>query len=146
MRLDVYQRETSLIAAEQSSLLDEASDRLNAGACLNRLELNGVLHALQVLIENAIGKSKQLLTVSGRPVPVSAYDSFDALAARGIIGKEQIDEWRSAIGLRNKIVHDYMNIDMELVKGLVREKRYRFVTDFLMTEFDDETLAKQLIR
>jgi uncharacterized protein YutE (UPF0331/DUF86 family) len=136
MRLDIYQRETSLIASEQSSLLDEVRDRLNAGSLLSRLELNGVLHALQVLVENSIGKSKQLLVLSGRPVPVSAYDCFEALAVLKIIATEQIDEWRSAIGLRNKIVHDYMNIDMELVKELVREKRYQFVTDFLLKEFD----------
>jgi len=144
MRLDVYQLETALIAAGQSSLLDEVADRLVAGGTLSRLELNGVLHALQVLIENSIVKTKQLLNCSGHPVPVSAYDSFTALADKGIIGHEQLDEWRSAVGLRNRIVHDYMNIDMELVKNLVREKRYRFITEFLMTTFDAETLKKML--
>ncbi len=144
MRLDVYQMETATIAAEQSSLLDEAADRLAAGGVLSRLELNGVLHALQVLVENSIGKSKQLLNFSGYQVPVSAYDSFTALADKGIIRHEQLDEWRSAIGLRNRIVHDYMNIDMEMVKDLVRGKRYRFVTEFLLTTFDAETLKKML--
>jgi uncharacterized protein YutE (UPF0331/DUF86 family) len=142
MRLDVYQKETALIAAEQSSLLDEAADRLLTGGVLSRLELNGVLHALQVLVENSIGKTKQLLNFSGHQVPVSAYDSFTALADNGIIGHEQLDEWRSVIGLRNRIVHDYMNIDMDLVKDLVREKHYRFVTEFLMTAFDTETMKK----
>lgn len=50
MQLDLYQNETSLIAQEQSSLLDEASERLKAGGILSRLEQNGILHALQVLI------------------------------------------------------------------------------------------------
>jgi uncharacterized protein YutE (UPF0331/DUF86 family) len=140
MRLDVYQREAALIAAEQSSLLDEAADRLNAGGVLSRLELNGVLHALQVLVENSIGKAKQLLNVTGHQVPISAYDSFNALADSGIIRHERLDEWRSAIGLRNRIVHDYMNIDMELVKGHVRGKHYQFVTEFLITTFDAEYL------
>jgi uncharacterized protein YutE (UPF0331/DUF86 family) len=142
MRFDIYQRETSVIASEQSSLLDEAGERLNAGKSLNRLELNGVLHALQVLVENSIGKSKQLLAMHGRQIPVSAYDSFDALSALGIVAGENLDQWRSAIGLRNKIVHDYMNIDMDLVKDLVREKRYQFVTDFLLKEFDTEPARK----
>jgi hypothetical protein len=35
-----------------------------------------------------------------------------------------------------------MNIDMDLVKDLVREKHYRFVTEFLMTAFDTETMKK----
>jgi uncharacterized protein YutE (UPF0331/DUF86 family) len=144
MRLDVYQKETAFIAAEQSSLLDEAADRLLTGGVLSRLELNGVLHALQVLVENSIGKTKQLLNFSGHQVSVSAYDSFTALADNGIIGHEQLDEWRSVIGLRNRIVHDYMNIDMDLVKDLVRTKRYQFVTEFLMTAFDTETMKKML--
>ncbi len=42
MRLDLYQNETALIAQEQNSLLDEASERLNSGGILSRLEQNGV--------------------------------------------------------------------------------------------------------
>ena len=61
MQLDLYQIETVQIAREQSSLLDEASRRLSNGETLSRLEQNGVLHALQVLIENTIGKAKQIL-------------------------------------------------------------------------------------
>ena len=61
MRLDLYQAETAQIASEYSSLLDEARQQLSAGGTLSRLEQNGVLHALQVLIENAIGKAKQIL-------------------------------------------------------------------------------------
>ena len=42
-----------------------------------------VLHALQVLIENAIGKGKQLLKAQRQPVPISAYDTFKALSENG---------------------------------------------------------------
>jgi hypothetical protein len=54
MRLDLYQAETALIAQEQTSLLDEARMTLLAGGTLSRLEQNGVLHAIQVLVENAL--------------------------------------------------------------------------------------------
>lgn len=132
MRLDLYQAETDLIAQQQTALLDEARTTLLAGGTLSRLEQNGVLHAIQVLVENAIGKAKQLLKAAGKQVPLSAYDSFLGLAELGVIKTGNLTDWNAAIGLRNRIVHDYMNIDMPRVLELVKNEQYRFVTDFLL--------------
>jgi len=132
MRLDLYQAETALIAQEQSALLDEARTILLSGGALSRLEQNGVLHAIQMLVENAIGKAKQLLKATGKQVPISAYDSFLGLAELGAITAGNLTAWNAAIGLRNRIVHDYMNIDMLRVLELVKNEQYRFITDFLL--------------
>ena len=132
MRLDLYQAETALIAQEQTVLLDEAGTRLLAEDQLSRLEQNGVLHAIQVLVENAIGKAKQLLKADGKQVPLSAYDSFIRLSELDMVNASDLPLWNAAIGLRNRIVHDYMNIDMLRVLELVRNGQYRFITDFLM--------------
>lgn len=80
MRPDLYQAETARVAAEQTALLDQARTILSDGRSWSPLEQAGLLHALQVLAENAIGKAKQLLKQGGKPVPVSAYDTFAALA------------------------------------------------------------------
>ena len=132
MRLDLYQSETALIAQEQTALLDEARMTLVAGSTLSRLEQNGVLHVIQVLVENAIGKAKQLLKTAGKQVPLSAYDSFLGLAELGIVKTSDLTAWNAAIGLRNRIVHDYMNIDMLRVMELVKNEQYRFITEFLL--------------
>jgi uncharacterized protein YutE (UPF0331/DUF86 family) len=132
MRLDLYRQETARIAIEQTALLDEAAQRIKDGRLLSPLEQSGVLHALQVLIENAIGKAKQNLKASGEPVPISAYDAFSALARHGEIAIEQLPAWNAVVGLRNRIVHDYMNIDINRVQDWVANGRYRFVTDFLL--------------
>lgn len=132
MRLDLYQAETARIATEQSALLAVAKKRLADGLALSPLEQSGVLHALQILIENAIGKAKQLLKAHDEAVPVSAYDAFAALARRGIIPQDQLPAWNAIIGLRNRIVHDYMNIDMQRVQELVALGRHEFVTEFLL--------------
>ncbi len=132
MRLELYQAEAARIATEQTALLDEARQILASGKLLSRLEQSGVLHALQVLTENAIGKAKQLLKASSEPVPVSAYDAFASLARLGSIDQADMEEWNSAIGLRNRIVHDYMNVDMSLVLQLISQKQYQFLTDFLL--------------
>jgi uncharacterized protein YutE (UPF0331/DUF86 family) len=135
MRLDLYQAETARIAAEQSALLAQAKAILKQGRALTPLEQGGVLHALQILIENAIGKVKQLLKASGQPIPVSGYDAFKALANRDQIAQADLPAWNAIIGLRNRIVHDYMNIDMDQVIALVAADKDQFVVRFLLKEF-----------
>lgn len=133
MRLDLYQAETARIAAEQSALLAQARAILRQeGRALTPLEQGGVLHALQVLIENAIGKAKQLLKARGQPVPVSGYDAFSALANNSLITPDDLPAWNAIIGLRNRIVHDYMNVDMEQVTAMVAERKEEFVVRFLL--------------
>lgn len=135
MRLDLYQAETARIAAEQSALLAQAKAILKQGRALTPLEQGGVLHALQILIENAIGKAKQLLKASEQPIPVSGYDAFKALANRDQIAQADLPAWNAIIGLRNRIVHDYMNIDMDQVIALVAADKDQFVVRFFLKEF-----------
>ena len=137
MRLDLYQAESERIANEQMSLLNEAKQRIVSGTTLSRLEQSGVLHALQVLIENAIGKSKHLLKSVAQPVPVSAYDAFSSLERCGNISQQELTQWNAAIGLRNRIVHDYMNIDINFVYELITNDHYRFIGEFLCKPFPE---------
>lgn len=103
MRLELYLAETARIAHEQTSLLDQTHQRLLANQPLNRLEESGVLHALQVLVENAIGKATHTVKASNAPVPVSAYDAFSSLRQLGKPGGGSIEEWNSIIGLRTAL-------------------------------------------
>lgn len=140
MRLDLYQEECERIANEQIALLDDVRQRILSGGSLSRLEQNGVLHALQVLIENAIGKTKHLLKFLGEPVPVSAYDAFATLERRGNFTPQELTQWNAVIGLRNRIVHDYMNIDINFVYELIKTHYYQFLGEFLCKPFSTNTL------
>ncbi|WLD57043.1 DUF86 domain-containing protein [Salinispirillum sp. LH 10-3-1] len=133
MRLDVYLAETHLIAEQQGSILDDTAERLRQGATLTPLEQNGVLHALQVLVENSIGKAKNTLKSYGKPVPVSAYDAIKEVGKLEQWDAQQLERWRSIIGLRNKIVHEYMNIDMDTIQVLVRERHYNPIITYLLS-------------
>lgn len=135
MRLDLYQAETARVAQAQCAVLREVDILLAQGRALSLLEQGGMLHALQLLAENAIGKAKQLLKARKEPVPVSGYDAFAALALNGTIAAAELPRWNAVLGLRNRIVHDYMNIDVEQVLKLVRDHEYQFVVDFLQREF-----------
>ena len=142
MRTDLYHAETLRIADAQGGLLDEARARLLAGASLTPLEQNGLLHAVQVLVENAIGKAKQQLKARGETVPVSAYDAFAALARLGCIPADSLPAWNSVIGLRNRIVHDYMNVDMEKIFAFLRAHGDRPVLDFLRAPLAGEPVRR----
>lgn len=134
MRLDLYLKETCQLAARQSAVLGQAAERLDNGQTLNALEENGVLHSLQVLTENAIGKAKHTLKALGQPVPVSAYDAFKALSLQEHMQAADLASWNAVIGLRNQIVHDYLNLDMSVVLALVKARRHHFMRDYLMTD------------
>ncbi len=134
MRLDLYQAETARIASEQGALLDQAKAILAQGRTLTPLEQGGVLHALQVLTENAIGKAKQLLKARDQAVPVSAYDAFTALVNCGLLAQADVATWNAVVGLRNRIVHDYMNIDMDQVMAMVVAGKDQFIIDFLLKQ------------
>ncbi|MBC7380659.1 MAG: DUF86 domain-containing protein, partial [Burkholderiaceae bacterium] len=99
---------------------------------LTSLEQSGVLHALQVLIENAIGKGKQLLKAQNQPLAISAYDTFKALCETGVLDPNELAMWNAVIGLRNRIVHDCMKIDMAQVLALIAAERHGFVVQFLL--------------
>lgn len=132
MRLDLYQAETARIAVEQMALLDQAREVLAQGRSLTKLEQSGLLHALQILIENSIGKAKQILKARNVPVPVSAYDAFAALVGQGEIETAQLQAWNAVTGLRNRIVHDYMNIDMNRVLEFIQTGQDKFIVEFLL--------------
>lgn len=134
MSLDLYLRETATLAADYQALLDQAATRLSQGESLSALEQNGVLHLLQVVSENAIGKAKHLVKATGQPAPVSAYEAMQTLGRLRQWSSETITEWNSVIGLRNRIVHEYMNLDLQIVMRLIERRRYQFILDFLRDE------------
>lgn len=138
MRLDLYQAETERLVREQTTMLAEARQKLQDKQMLSALEQAGVLHALQILIENAIGKAKHIIKAAGEPVPVSAYDAFASLNRMGAVNEEECSQWNSVIGIRNQIVHDYMNLNMELILNWVKTERYRFIVNFLEKKRDVE--------
>lgn len=136
MPSELYLQETADLAKRHSALLEEARSIMQQGKKLTPLEENGVLHALQVLVENAIGKAKQTLKLAGEPVPPSAYDALQAMVRIQQLSADSFSEWAAIIGLRNRIVHEYMNLDIDRVLDLVNAREYQIVVDFLLTAPD----------
>jgi uncharacterized protein YutE (UPF0331/DUF86 family) len=134
MQLNLYQLETARVATTQAALLAQAAAIAASGRPLTPLEQSGMLHALQILIENAIGKTKHLLKNQNLLVPVSAYDGFAALADAGLLPHADLPAWNAVVGLRNRIVHDYMNINMDQILQITGSGKHQFVVDFLLQQ------------
>lgn len=134
MRLEIYVEETRRLASELGGVLAEVRQLLQAQHTLSKLEQSGALHAIQVLTENSIGKAKVILKSQGQTVPVSAYDAFSKLHALGYINADQLRDWTAAIGMRNRIVHEYLNVSMTVVEEIIVKQYYQLQIDFLIAE------------
>ena len=63
---------------------------------------------------------------------MSGYDAFAQLQRDHLISPEAMREWTAAIGLRNRIVHDYLNVDMAVIETLIKEQKYLLQVQFLL--------------
>lgn len=135
MYLELYQKETEKLAERNGMLLEALRDKLMQNSDLSLVEEQAMLHALQIIIENAIGKARHLLKTKNEKVPIGAYDLFEQLKNLNVIDDGTLQEWKKIIGLRNTIVHEYMKVNITLVKTIVKEGKYDFVLDFLNTPF-----------
>ncbi|WP_158279882.1 type VII toxin-antitoxin system HepT family RNase toxin [Coraliomargarita sinensis] len=137
MDYELYHEATLAMLRRQERALSDAKARMQSEAGLSELEWNGLEHALQLLVENAIGKAKHLLRLAGySPAPVNAYDAFVALQEAGMCSESDVDVWAKAIGMRNAIVHEYLKVDRALIREVLDCGAYRHVTDFLERPFE----------
>ncbi|MBB3229735.1 HepT-like ribonuclease domain-containing protein [Halomonas stenophila] len=64
----------------------------------------------------------------GMVVPSDARQAFTKLQSLG--HDSSGTPWNKVIGLRNALVHDYPNLDAEIVKGIIRQRDYRSLLAF----------------
>jgi len=133
MKIELYQAETEKLCRLHQNILEEARDRLQSFDNFSNMEKQGIIHSLQVLIENAIGKAKHLLKIKQQTIPV--YDVFELLHQLNIIN--EIDKWKKTIGFRNTILHEYMNVSETIVFAIIAKQEYQFILDFLNKPFSD---------
>ena len=79
---------------------------------------------LQLTIESGISLAKQLVKLKEIPVRATAYENFKTLTDLSIINPDQLKEWQSMIGLRNILVHEYLDIDRDILNTVLEKKLY----------------------
>jgi len=96
---------------------------------LSRYEYRASERTLQILIEACIGIVKHWCYGLSKIGPADAYTAFEKLAQQGIESVNDV-EWRKIIDIRNALVHDYLNIEPEIIRVLIKKSTYNALLDF----------------
>lgn len=83
---------------------------------------------LQLLVEACIGIAKQTLKSLGKNAPNEARQVFEKLKAEGQ-DRSNIP-WNKVVGMRNALVHDYLNIDRERIISVIRNNHHNELIKF----------------
>jgi len=131
MTFQEYLNNTKVVAAEEKEILDEMSDK----SFWNKIEIRAVKNSIQVIVENSIGKAKRILKNHNCPIiPQRGSDAFEFMYEIGLINDEIYSTMKSAVGLRNAMIHDYMNFNDEILFKVVKSKKYLLVISFLQED------------
>lgn len=110
--------------------LNELAEILGRSS-LTRRDHRAAERALQVLVEACIGVAKRWVKDLDKNVPIDAYKSFQRLAQLQVIPAASMGTWRRIIGLRNALVHDYLNIDPDIIESILRNRYYLELYEFI---------------
>lgn len=83
------------------------------------LMVAGVRYAIQTSIEAVIDICFHVSAKAARHVPQGAHDALNATVAGTGVADTQVKRWHDMIGLRNRPVHGYEQVeDQQLLAGL----------------------------
>lgn len=86
----------------------------------------GTERLLQETVEAAVDANLHLLRVAEADTPADYYESFIALGRQEVIPASLAERLAPAAGLRNRLVHEYDEIDDEIVLKAVAQARRDF--------------------
>ncbi len=133
MTFQEYLDKSKLIAQEEEDILDEMAKK----DVWSKIELRAVKNSMQVVVENSIGKAKRILKYFNCPiVPQKGSDAFEFMYEMGLIEDDIYATMKSAIGLRNAMIHDYMNFNDDILKSVVLTNKYNDVISFLKLDIN----------
>jgi uncharacterized protein YutE (UPF0331/DUF86 family) len=108
--------------------LNEALQHLAAHGSVDadRLRADPTLRAaierwLQVAIEACIDLAYHVIAGRGWTPPDTSRGSFETLAAHGLISPDLAARLGMAAGMRNILVHEYAEVDLNVIATVVRE-------------------------
>jgi len=112
--------QNALAALEQSGSIDLHAYRRDFW------RRKGTERVLQEMIEAAMDIATHVLVQTGRAAPADGRAAFLELGSAAVISPELARALAPAVGLRNRLVHEYEEIDDQIVLGAVDEARSLF--------------------
>lgn len=112
--------------------LEELDAALNAKGYLSSIEYRAAERNLQLIVEACIGITKQTLKAQGVVVPNEARQAFDKLKS---LGQDNTDiPWTKVVGIRNALVHDYLNLDRQRIVAVVKQGFHQSLIEFALSK------------
>ncbi|WP_231759833.1 type VII toxin-antitoxin system HepT family RNase toxin [Microbulbifer elongatus] len=120
---------TALI--EQTKVHERLLDTIRSTPETGLLERTAAERSLQILIEAAIGATKHANKKLNYPARSEAASAIAQLLEHHPLTNVSAQEMKGAVGMRNAIVHDYLNLDWELIRAVLEEQKYKKVGLFV---------------
>lgn len=128
-----YLTSTRQTAETEKEVLDLLHEKVAQTDALDKIEIRAARASMQIIIENAIGKARRTLKHYNCPlVPSRARDALVIMYDAGLLSDEMYQSLMAAVGFRNAMIHDYMNFDENVLLGILRDKKYLDIHDFLI--------------
>ena len=114
---------------EQLETLNELAE-ITKRQPLRKIERLAAERSLQIMIEAAIGVAKHCCKKAGKTHSGDAYKNL--LTAHDLLNSNiPHAALKGAAGMRNAIVHDYLNLDWARIEAVIVNQQYQTLGDFI---------------
>ncbi|WP_420590769.1 type VII toxin-antitoxin system HepT family RNase toxin [Bacterioplanoides sp.] len=119
---------------EQLETLNELAEAIKLQP-LRKIERLAAERSLQIMIEAAIGVAKHCCKKAGKTHSGDAYKNL--LTAHDLLNSNiPHATLKGAAGMRNAIVHDYLNLDWARIEAVIVNKQYEALGEFIGAGLD----------
>ena len=115
-KLDVIQSQRSLL----DDFVDITLEDFITNSPESSLKYDACLHRLQMALQAVLDVAQYIASCTSETVYRENKDVFDILRRAGVITKETSEAFKSAIGVRNVLVHQYEAVDPEIIHKIIQ--------------------------
>ncbi len=90
----------------------------------NWVEELAALHALQIQSQALLDMVMRIAAELGY-TPTTPREAAESLRIEGLVSEQDYELIRRIAGFRNIVVHEYAAVDMDLVRDIIRNRKYR---------------------
>lgn len=116
--------------------------------CSDFRNVDSALHRLQTSIQALIDIGSYIIAELGLRTPSFSAEVIEILTEAGSINPKDQDRYISMVQFRNRVVHVYNNIDVEVLHGILQQEiddirnLYQAFLDIIDTHEDEEKKKK----
>lgn len=118
-----YEKELLKTVQKMEQVLDDLSDESR----YDDRDFLAIERALQVSVEAFIGFCRYTLKIKYNQSVSKSREAVDELFKQGHFTEDQYRQFLGVIGFRNILVHNYLNVNYEVVKGIVHDRKYNII-------------------